>query len=239
MLFSVSILLGHRDICSVLFLRATSAFAGMATLPILYEIRSLLHSQTARGHDATFISSMAFLYPISFFYYSLYYTDAFSILSILIVYYLILAKCNSNIVIFFTSIISIFARQTNSVWLMFILGSRILEYLVELGDLSEIQATETSVAAIIIFISSCFRRFFRIIFKFWSLLVPVLCFIFFVIWNQGIVIGIQSYIITTSSNFVNFITLITGDKSNHVPVIHPGMVLHQVIRKIHYRTSRI
>ena len=83
--------------------------------------------------DSLQVGALIFVFPISFFYYFLYYTDTMSTLSILVCYWLTVRSLNfqrtvsvsvtDKLIILVSACVAILARQTNAVWVMFIAGT--------------------------------------------------------------------------------------------------------------------
>ncbi|EGF82982.1 hypothetical protein BATDEDRAFT_21258 [Batrachochytrium dendrobatidis JAM81] len=114
--------------CSVLQLRSVNAAFGIATLPVIFNLIPLIHP--ARNQSFTFNAIEAFvisLFPISFFFHLLYYTDSGSTFFVLFSYYLSLRDK-----LFFcalTGFISIWFRQTNVIWVAFIAATICIRHL--------------------------------------------------------------------------------------------------------------
>ena len=66
----------------------------------------------------------------------------------------------------------------------------------------------------------------------WFLLLPVIIFVIFVIYNGGIVVGKSFMVLHILPSFCfskSRPLLTTGDKNNHTPVFHPAMPCHLVL----------
>ena len=144
--------------CSTTFLRVTNGIISLGILPMLYLLCSELYpppkgrrSGTTGGSasDAkdqelevdrlhTLHSVVIFMYPISAFFYALYYTDSAALLMFFTTQYMSLLETHqvretkaapslmlsllSKIVLFLSSSLATLARQTNAVWLMLLFG---------------------------------------------------------------------------------------------------------------------
>ena len=151
--------------CSTTFLRCTNGIISLGILPMLYLLRSELYpppkrrrsGRITRGNSIngtdqeieinrlhSLHSTVIFMYPISAFFYALYYTDSAALLMFLTTYYMSLLETHqegetsassspvlsiiSKITLLLSSSLAILARQTNAVWLMFIFGKFFCKY---------------------------------------------------------------------------------------------------------------
>lgn len=157
------------------------------------------------------IPSLVYLYPISAFYFGLYYTDTFSTAMVLLLLYYLNANFfvgNNNFQMsFFQHIaalifatMAILARQTNVLWILFCIGIACEK------DFSfQSKTNEDGFKQLVAFAIYLVRNIGFIIKKYWSLMLPVIIFLMFVYINGGIVVG---------------------DKENHVPTVHFAMISH-------------
>lgn len=131
------------------------------------------------------------LFPLHFFYAFLYYTDVASTLCILSSWLAI--RQDGPRGKYISGILSVFAilmRQTNAVWVAFILGHTVL---------TVCTSSSSSAASLMAVLSEAWRLRRIVMSRFWPLMVPVISFAVFVVWNKGIVVG---------------------DKAHHAPVLH-------------------
>ncbi|KAH6568365.1 hypothetical protein BASA60_008668 [Batrachochytrium salamandrivorans] len=113
--------------CTVVQLRTLNAGFGLATLVVIYNIIPLLHP--SRKHLATENALEAFiisLFPISFFFHLMYYTDSGSTFFVLFAYYLSLQ--DMYFISALAGAVSIWFRQTNVVWIAFIAMTVCIRY---------------------------------------------------------------------------------------------------------------
>lgn len=150
--------------CSTTFLRCTNGVISLVMLPVLLLLRSEMYPPPkARSMSTSWTrikgklnssnnqelevqqlhmlhSLVIFMYPVSAFFYALYYTDSASLLMFLSSYYLSLLETRrdqnavtspslflsilSKTSLFLSSSLAILSRQTNAVWLMFIFGKQ-------------------------------------------------------------------------------------------------------------------
>jgi alpha-1,2-glucosyltransferase len=135
---------GEFTACSTTMLRGTNALVSLAVYPLLNLIREELYPfpssntnisqrlQVQRQHALH--SLVIFLYPISAFFYCLYYTDSASLALYLVTYLMSIKYVEKhedkttyssiliNCLLLFASSLSIIVRQTNAVWILFIFG---------------------------------------------------------------------------------------------------------------------
>eukprot|EP01036_Dinobryon_divergens_P034806 gene34806-45019_t len=97
-------------------------------------------------------------------------------------------------------------RQTNAVWLLFMIGTTMLHSLEDRGLVRRDE--DFSLKLLFRFLHSLWNEKHRLASLTWPLLVPVIFFAGFVVANGGIVVG---------------------DKSNHVPSLHFAMVAHALV----------
>ena len=90
------------------------------------------------------MGALVFVFPLSFCYYFLYYTDTLSTLALLLCYWLSVASSHPNrpahgvlssfldqLLLLASACVAILARQTNAVWVLFIAGTGMLRFLQE------------------------------------------------------------------------------------------------------------
>jgi len=238
---------GIEITCSTNFLRGINTCLGLIILPLSAAIRELLYPGT---RDANEISVLVFLYPVSAFFYTLFYTDTLSILTMLTTYYLAIRRrklfcCTATheFLLFLSSACAILARQTNAVWIMFIIGTEMVEYLVLHKQLprSEDSQAVSHTELITIFVYKITDNLISIVLRFSSMLISILCFVSFVYFNGGIVVGKKYYPRYRYSVLYFFLSfykkyLKVGDKENHRPTFHPAMLLHQVLKVLNLKS---
>jgi alpha-1,2-glucosyltransferase len=151
--------------CTIAFTRLTNVAYGMM-MPLI--LKKLLQHQ-----DAAVEISM---FPVSFFFHFLYYTDSgstFWVLSSLLESrkkrYTRAALC---------SFIGIWYRQTNIVWMLFIMGHSVA-----------MMQVNSKNCTLINYIQFAMNNMIIIIKKLWGFVMNVIMFTCFLYWNKGIVIG--------------------------------------------------
>lgn len=136
--------------CDTLFLRALNISISIIMIFIIYDLRRKLFPSCK---DFKVLPFVVYFYPLSFFYYFLYYTDTISTMSVVLTYLLktnwstkSLQRSNHSSIdiihfIFYSlplllsALSAIFARQTNVVWVLFLTGEYILQGLECYGGL--------------------------------------------------------------------------------------------------------
>ncbi|KAL3896238.1 MAG: hypothetical protein SGCHY_004205 [Lobulomycetales sp.] len=161
-------------------------------------------------------------FPPAFFFYFLYYTDAASTFFILLAYQLLSNARYSMAAL--ACVVATMVRQTNIVWALFIAllaGTRIID-----GR----NGTQFSSAPLSSFTPATFPRFLLdfvwssivslpvLLRKLWAFLALFLGFALFLLVNRGIVLGI---VLPQRQ-----ITIVSGDRENHVASLHLVHVLY-------------
>lgn len=151
--------------CTLGLARATNVVYGIM-MPVI--IQKIL-----KDRDAAVESS---LFPPSFFFHFLYYTDSGSVFWVLCSFlqaqkkrYTIAALC---------SFISIWYRQTNVIWMLFITGYSVA--------MMQINRRRGDIISYIQFITN---NPILIVQKLWGFIMNGIMFACFIYWNEGIVIG--------------------------------------------------
>jgi hypothetical protein len=116
---------------------------------------------------------------------------------------------------------SVLARQTNAVWLMFMVGTDMLSCLKYLG---EFQDDILTAERILQFLCGVWKRKWELLQRLWPLLLPVAGFVLFVMKTGSIVLGTQSTGCTLKPHLRA--VMCVGDKENHKPVLHFAMLAH-------------
>lgn len=184
--------------CSLTFLRFTNVIYGLL-LP--WVLMGCLGNWDAAIEQC--------LFPASFFFHFLYYTDSGSVFWVLVS--LLTAKKRNYSIAALCSFIAMLYRQTNVVWMLFIMGLSILSLREERlavtqrhediktkngNKICEESYFYKEIYDFLLFILVNFSLIFK---KLWGFLVNGVLFGGFLYWNNGIVIG---------------------DKLNHVVAVH-------------------
>ncbi|KAJ2554403.1 glucosyltransferase [Coemansia sp. RSA 1933] len=112
--------------CTTAYLRLTNWVLGMALFWTVYGILRTLRPHLSAA--ATAIATVAVsLTPVVFFFHHMYYTDTGSLLFVLLAY---LASLRANhMAAAVLGFISLWFRQTNAIWVIFIGGSAVLKWI--------------------------------------------------------------------------------------------------------------
>ncbi|KAI9143382.1 dol-P-Glc:Glc(2)Man(9)GlcNAc(2)-PP-Dol alpha-1,2-glucosyltransferase-like protein [Paraphysoderma sedebokerense] len=146
-------------------------------------------------------------FPVSWWFYFMYYTDSGSTLSVLLMYWLALKEWRWTSSLF--GAISVFFRQTNIVWIFFTIGISIVRHVIQRESLTLHKKEKPVSDWMSVATYSESFNFLRVFFARYlsSSLIHIVLpyswvifgFISFLKWNGGVVLG---------------------DKSNHVAMIH-------------------
>ncbi|ORX88362.1 hypothetical protein K493DRAFT_236820 [Basidiobolus meristosporus CBS 931.73] len=215
---------GSKLSCSTNILRATNCLLGLGVYLVLIGLLQHIRPQqsTTRNVATAFVISF---FPVGFFYNFMYYTDTGSTFFVLLSYLLSLKK--RNYLAAQTSFISIWFRQTNIIWICFILGNVVCTELMEVSAsrsnpsiglrLSQFKHSSKMANSHHASLVKHTKRFCQLIqligeairdaLRNWKrvfaagapYLINILLFIGFLKWNGGIVLG---------------------DKSNHIAGLH-------------------
>ncbi|CAG8670258.1 14170_t:CDS:2, partial [Acaulospora morrowiae] len=194
------------DFCSIELLRATNLLFSAGSYVLLWSILNHLHpyqNSNARAVNALSLS----MFPINWFFNFLYYTDSGSTFFVLLAYLLALKRKHWKSAV--AAGVSVFFRQTNIIWVLFIMGVSMVDTLSD-NDNLHIHGSLRSIKGADVTFRTAFREianFTMMAIRNFKLLVPIyfpyafvfLGFIAFMKWNGGIVLG---------------------DKSNHIATIH-------------------
>ncbi|KAI8927812.1 DIE2/ALG10 family-domain-containing protein [Entophlyctis helioformis] len=212
--------------CSVFMLRSLNTLFGLATpLLILALLRHIhcppshvqsraptaprsAHLSTSQSTSQSALLALeavaVSLFPVSFFFHSLYYTDSGSTFFILLAYYLSLR--DKIVLSTLACFVSIWFRQTNAVWLIFMAGTTAVRifhqtYPDSTLDCPPAQLQSPSHLARILaqFAWRCVADLPYLIWRLWPYMFLLEACIIFVVFNEGITMG---------------------DKENHVPGLH-------------------
>ncbi|KAJ2493615.1 glucosyltransferase [Coemansia sp. RSA 2050] len=198
---SVLSMLGPNP-CSPEFLRTTNwALSLLLFWTIHGLVRQLRPSQSTMAAATTLSLS---LLPVSFFLHHMYYTDTASLLFVLLSHSLSLS--HRHLAAGIAGFVSLWLRQTNVIWIVFIGASAALR---EIQQRANIVRPTDSLLSSIGQLCKWAARMDRDVVRVAQLLSPYLlvaaCFVAFVHVNKGIVLG---------------------DKSNHEPVLHIPQILY-------------
>lgn len=193
------------DLCSTQALRAQSVVLGCLIFLASFRARGALvaaREGQGEGKGASVATALVVtLYPVSAFYFFLFYTDTASTLFLVLAVWVASAAPAGGLAKLVNLVLSVGAgaaaiamRQTNAIWVAFIAGAALIP-----------SESRGSIGA---YLQNVFRggaTFSHI--KAAALLVPVGAFAHFVVnMNEG--------------------SIVLGDKVNHVPALHWAMPIH-------------
>lgn len=120
-LYLLSYPLSFFDACTPSFLRAVNAFGVAVPLPVLiYRIQQAIHGRRGASTNADNAQTAlnVALFPLLYFFGGLYYTDVWSTIFVLAAYLATLKRSPWAAAVF--AWLSLWFRQTNVVWTVFI-----------------------------------------------------------------------------------------------------------------------
>ncbi|KAI8112993.1 hypothetical protein M9435_002999 [Picochlorum sp. BPE23] len=177
--------------CSVEYLRSFNVFLGIACVGVVHGIvQHQLGDRNSRSTmDTILMVLVCAILPVHFFFVFLYYTDTASSLFVLSTWLALMKR--QYTISGLLAMCAILMRQTNAVWVVYIMGCAVLD--MERDAANGSRATWASLTTSVL---SNIASYMSLL---WLHTLSVLLFITFVVHNKGIVVG---------------------DKENHVPVTH-------------------
>eukprot|EP00438_Fugacium_kawagutii_P036348 Skav232461 [mRNA] locus=scaffold75:90035:91390:- [translate_table: standard] len=181
--------------CSKDVLRLENLFYGVGTHIVMYRLlRRRLDESKAAAH-----SFMLSVYPIHFFFQTLYYTDVGALFWTLLTHELVMPMPNKALpsrrimLAGMAGCVAVLFRQTNAVWLMFTFGTAVLHDLQQSPKWGPaLTQNAISPTVLMTFCKALLMESPRLLLRFGFLLVPVLTFVGFVAYNGSIVVGDHS-----------------------------------------------
>ena len=173
---------------------------GLYILPVLLQLGALFQARllnTLYGF-LTFLlfrsrgQGIVALLPPSFFFHFLYYTDSGATLFTLAGMVMIERGWFKTSAL--TCAVSIWFRQTNAVWLVFIAACGALDLLSRLDPRvgAKYESPRKAIQTTLLFIIAAFRNIYFILGKLYPYGVVAMGCVAFVLWNGGIVLGTKS-----------------------------------------------
>lgn len=124
-MYSIQVTTSFSGACSVAILRSTNAVLAIICSVLIYEIITRLRPNLD-DRRATLCAVVLALFPLHWFFTFLYYTDVASLAAVLAMY---LASINKSYI--FSALLgalSVFMRQTNIIWVVFVAGIGVVEH---------------------------------------------------------------------------------------------------------------
>jgi alpha-1,2-glucosyltransferase len=190
--------------------------------------------------DGSMVGAMVFAFPLSFFYYFLYYTDTLSTLALLLCYWVSASNINRfsasgvngtfiilQLVQLATAIIAILARQTNAVWLLHIAGTCMLRCVEENKSFRYVKLYTVNISAVTYIGCVCSDVPL-------SSLSPtsLIAFVRSLFTSSPELLVVTWPLLLPVLLFIVFVFgfneggIVVGDKDNHRMVVHAAMPLH-------------
>ncbi|KAA0721180.1 putative Dol-P-Glc:Glc(2)Man(9)GlcNAc(2)-PP-Dol alpha-1,2-glucosyltransferase [Triplophysa tibetana] len=193
-----------KIVCSTAMLRFINLLFNTGNLYIIYLIISRLHPKSQFAARRMLSSLTLSTFPVLYFYTFLYYTDAGSTFFTLFMY--LMALYGSHKTAALLGICAILFRQTNIIWVAFCAGTVVAQKLdeswrTELSkkrdekSLSQVPLTISGSMRVIRFLLDFVRTANNIkyvVLSTWPYIVLAAGFLFFIVLNNGIVVGDRS-----------------------------------------------
>ncbi|XP_028783489.1 dol-P-Glc:Glc(2)Man(9)GlcNAc(2)-PP-Dol alpha-1,2-glucosyltransferase isoform X1 [Neltuma alba] len=135
--YSVQAASSFADLCSAAILRSFNCVLAVICSIIMYDINTHL-KPTLDDKKATLQAVILSLYPLHWFFTFLYYTDVASVTAVLAMYLACLKK--NYWLSALSGAFSVFIRQTNIVWVLFVACTQIIDIAITHGKKNAIRA---------------------------------------------------------------------------------------------------
>uniref|UniRef100_A0A6A7FRS9 Dol-P-Glc:Glc(2)Man(9)GlcNAc(2)-PP-Dol alpha-1,2-glucosyltransferase n=2 Tax=Hirondellea gigas TaxID=1518452 RepID=A0A6A7FRS9_9CRUS len=210
---------GGSGFCSVLVLRLVNVFLAPCILLALYSLMCSMHSTQSSEWSCLAGCVCMVLLPPLFWFYSLYYTEPLSTMLVLL---LMLLHCHQHhLMAAAIGGVSIMVRQTNIVWVLFLLVLRVVD--TTLACLNSSSSGGTAIATLHSMhdFKVLFRRLRRLVMQEdpWSLLRLVLHVLGQCFGHVFVLLLFALFVYTNGG-------LVLGDKSAHQATLHLTQVLY-------------
>ncbi|XP_056604446.1 dol-P-Glc:Glc(2)Man(9)GlcNAc(2)-PP-Dol alpha-1,2-glucosyltransferase [Triplophysa dalaica] len=193
-----------KIVCSTAMLRFINLLFNTGNLYIIYLIICRLHPKSQFAARRMLSSLTLSTFPVLYFYTFLYYTDSGSTFFTLFMYLMALYGCHKTAALL--GICAILFRQTNIIWVAFCAGTVVAQKLdeswrTELSkkrdekSLSQVPLTISGLMRVIRFLLDFVRTANNIkyvVLSTWPYMVLASGFLFFIVLNNGIVVGDRS-----------------------------------------------
>ncbi|CAK0787759.1 hypothetical protein CVIRNUC_010981 [Coccomyxa viridis] len=192
----------EQEACSTGRLRSINVLLAAAYFVLMQQLHRRLHPHTG-GETATLIAVVALLLPTHFLYAFLYYTDVGAVTFILASYLAVLHERYHLGALL--GVVAVAFRQTNAVWVAFILGTAVLNRALERDMQARRLPAEKQLLHVL---CASWRDKAWLVKSLWSLAAIPAAFAAFVLWNGGVAVG---------------------DRAHHVPVLHFMQVFYLLL----------
>ncbi|KAL0023149.1 hypothetical protein WJX77_007277 [Trebouxia sp. C0004] len=189
--------------CNTALLRSSNLVLGVLCFVLLRNVYQLLHPMVTSAF-CTEMAWLVVLFPLHFFFHFLYYTDVGS-LTFVMASYLACLKHRYQVSALLAGWAVLF-RQTNAVWVCFIIGMSVLKRCLKAK--SDKPISEALPQQLMFSVERVWHLKWVLLADLWGLILVPLIFAAFVVWNGSIVLG---------------------DKAAHTPVKHLMQPLYFVL----------
>ncbi|XP_055549757.1 putative Dol-P-Glc:Glc(2)Man(9)GlcNAc(2)-PP-Dol alpha-1,2-glucosyltransferase [Wyeomyia smithii] len=185
-----ALFLSPFELCTTYALRLTSVFASIANACLIFAIRKKFTTNRTDPYVLRETISLALLPPLYFFSH-LYYTDVLSVTMVLaMIYFSIQEKNNWGALM---GSLAVLMRQTNIVWVGFVLGSQVIDLGLSLTLHTRYRQRLSGLFSAVIVLLRSPRLVGEVLQRacalFYGYILIILAFIVFLFWNESIVVG--------------------------------------------------
>ncbi|KAI9308626.1 alpha-2-glucosyltransferase Alg10 [Cunninghamella echinulata] len=201
----------YKNLCTLQTLRVTNTLIAFLLYLTIFKICTTIHP-TISSQRLSYYALILSSFPVLFFYYSLYYTDAGSTLFVLLSY--LGVKSNRYFLAGLMGAVAVTFRQTNIIWVFYFMILSIIQLIQSRTKQKNTSKTASTLynpicnrvhlpsdifQSIFSFIKYTMINFFYILPRILTFVLTLIAFGIFLLWNGSIVLG---------------------DKSNHMAGIH-------------------
>ncbi|XP_039263673.2 dol-P-Glc:Glc(2)Man(9)GlcNAc(2)-PP-Dol alpha-1,2-glucosyltransferase-like isoform X1 [Styela clava] len=194
--------------CTVLTLRAVNVIFNAINMLLIYYIMKEISSTKQTNYEGNNAPQKEYammkiqaltisMFPVNYFFSFLYYTDPGSTLFVLAAYLANLKSMHKTSA--FLGLFSVFFRQTNIVWVLFLAGCTAVKEMVKADSIEKIETSpdikDKLVRFLVGIVSAAIKyllvidNFLRILKLVWPYLFVLASFAMFILINGGIVLG--------------------------------------------------
>ncbi|TPX30521.1 dolichyl-P-Glc:Glc2Man9GlcNAc2-PP-dolichol alpha-1,2-glucosyltransferase [Synchytrium microbalum] len=187
------------DPCSTTMLRLTNTIFGVGIYIVSYLLLQHLHpSERGKNMGALVIA----IFPVSFFFNLLYYTDSGSTLFVLLSYWMMVKGLYGGSSV--AGLIAFAFRQSNIVWTVFTAGLATISVVKQNLNTEQIEMLDSTMSDlalqrrgdrryILTLILSILTNISLLLSNLWPYLINILVFLAYLKWNGGIVLGDKAH----------------------------------------------
>ena len=204
--------------CSLSFVRAYNVAWAVGSLGLFWGLLGRMGGDGLGMGRRVLVALQFALFPVHLFYVPLYYTDAFSTFTVLLVAHCAMGQAgvarrpssalvSSPLPQFAAAAVSVLARQTNVLWVAFIAGYVLVRRALASSSTGSAHTSPGSLAAgveqLLRWVAANCPLVVQML---WPYAVVGAAFAAFLVWNGG--------------------SVVVGDRSNHATTVHLGQLLH-------------